>query len=212
VDDVAECWETKVCGEAALTVNNQDRAILIRDVATSTALGLEEQAARIEANRQARYSVKKNSANGGIDDSISATPTKKGKGSGSADTSPQVDPKALLLRSLATVVQGTADQESKDKAFVADIVKQLMPAQAPPLHEPASQAAGDVLLLQQFLGQEDSSLVSWAGAIYAALGITASEQFAELSAADVALACTAQKIPLLQQRRLLAVGKRFGMQ
>jgi len=216
VDDVAECWETKVCGEAALTVNNQERAILIRDVATSTALGLEEKAAKIESNRVARYSVKKkHSTDGSVGDSISATPTKGRKGSGSADTSPQlpqVDPKVILLRELANVVQGTADQESKDKAFVSDIVKQLLPAQAPPQNEPSSQAAGDVLLLQRFLGQEDSSLVAWAGAIYAALGITASEHFAELSAADVALACTAQKIPLLQQRRLLAVGKRFGMQ
>jgi hypothetical protein len=212
VDDVAERWEIKVCGEAALTVNNQERAALIRDVATSTAISLVDTAAKIQQNRDRRYSAGGSKKRGS--EGSSTTPTKSIKDSTSPTSSPadpKVDPRALLLRSLASVAQGTVEQEARDKAFVLEMMSKLAPAPAPSLHEAPSQLAGDVLLLHNFLQQEDSSLVSWAAQIHAALGITAPEHFAELSAAEIASACQLHKIPLLQHKRLLTVAKRFGL-
>jgi hypothetical protein len=68
---------------------------------------------------------------------------------------------------------------------------------------------GEVLLLTNFLRLEDSSLVNWAPQIHSALGITEGAHFAELTADDIN---NAPGIPVLQKRRLLAVGIRFKLQ
>ncbi len=72
-----------------------------------------------------------------------------------------------------------------------------------------SDTSGDLLLLRNFLQQEDSSLVNWAPQIHAALGITEGAHFQELTENDIN---QAPGIPVLQRRRLLAIAKRFYCQ
>jgi hypothetical protein len=68
----------KVCGDTEETELNQQRALLFRDVATSTAVNLSSMAAKIEESRRKRYSTKR----------TSATPTKSG--TPSTNSSPQI--------------------------------------------------------------------------------------------------------------------------
>ena len=212
VDDVCERWEVKVCGEAALTSNNQERALIIRDVMTSTAVGLQEKALNIQQNRAKRYGTTQKRA----DDDTSVTPLSKTHKASTSPADSPTDPKVLLLRSLAEVTQGTLDQEKKDQSFIAQIVSRFTEAQpqnrAAATSEPVlvSAIASEVSLLESFLTEEDSSLVAWAPRIHAALGITEAAHFKELSVSDVITACQGC-IPRLQLNRLLAVAKRQGL-
>ena len=207
VDDVAQKWEEKVCGEAALTVNNQERAVLMRDMMTSTGKGNAEKAANIEKLRKKRYATPASQAAGQEADPKPTTTPPSKISKRSVSQSP-TEARQILMQGITSMTQGTAET---DAAFVSDIVSRvvlgLAPAQAPP--QPAVQShAGDLHLLQLLLQQEDSSLVSWAPQIFEALGISDTAHFSELSVADILLAAG---IPSMQKRRLINVGRRFGL-
>ena len=207
VDDVAQKWEEKVCGEAALSVNNQERAVLMRDIMTSTGKGNEEKAAKIENLRKKRYATEASQAAGQAADPKTTTTPPSKVSKRSVSHSP-TEARALLLQGINSMTQGTAET---DAAFVTDIVARvvagLAPAQAPP--QPAVPShAGDLHLLQLLLQKEDSSLVSWVPQIFEALGISDTAHFSELLVADILLAAG---IPSVQKRRLIIVGRRFGL-
>ena len=207
VDDVAQKWEEKVCGEAALTVNNQERAVLMRDMMTSTGKGNAEKAANIEKLRKKRYATPASQAAGQEADPKPTTTPPSKVSKRSVSQSP-TEARQILMQGITSMTQGTAET---DAAFVTDIVARvvagLAPAQAPP--QPAVPShAGDLHLLQLLLQQEDSSLVSWAPQIFEALGISDTAHFSELSVADILLAAG---IPSMQKRRLINVGRRFGL-
>jgi hypothetical protein len=190
----------KVCGDAEDSQLNQQRAHLMRDVATATAVSLEATAAKIEAARSKRYSTKANV----VTPSKSATPV--------SNASPVDNAGTVLLRQLTDLTKQSAEQEEKDAHLVTQIVAGMAAqfGQAPaPSSEPSDGTSGDVLLLSNFLRVEDSSLVTWAPRIYAALGITEGAHFKELTEHDIN---TAPGLPVLQRKRLLAVGKRFDLQ
>ena len=195
VDDVAHRWEIKVCGEAALSSNNQERAAMMRDLATSTGVQLAVKAQQIDESRKRRFNAK----------GEASTPSKSHKSS-TSPTSP-ADIKTNLLRQLTNLTQVSAEQEALDNAMINAIVERVAAVQQTPAASNLP-SAGDVLLLESLLREEDSSLVSWAPKIYEALGISASEHFEELSAADI---MAAAGIPMLQKVRLVALGKRFGL-
>ena len=199
VDDVGYRWEMKVCGDGEDSQLNQQRAHLMRDVATATAVSLEAAAAKIEAARSKRYSTKAN-----VTPSKSATPV--------SNASPVDNARTVILRQLTDLTKQSAEQEEKDARLVTQIVAGMAAqfGQAPaPSSEPSDGTSGDVLLLSNFLRVQDSSLVTWAPRIYAALGITEGAHFKELTEHDIN---TAAGLPVLQRKRLLAVGKRFDLQ
>jgi len=206
VDDVAQKWETKVCGEAALSANNQERAMLMREVMTTTGAGIEVKAEKIAELRKKRYATV--ASQGETAEAKASTPPSKHPKLKSSVSQSPTEARTLLLHGIHAMTQGTAET---DAAFVEDIVTRvvasLAPAQAPP--QTADQShVGDLHLLQLLLQQEDSSLVSWAPQIFHALGISATAHFTELSAADIMLAAG---IPSMQKHRLITVGKRFGL-
>lgn len=202
VDDVAYRWEMKVCGDAEDTEMNQQRAILFRDIATTTAVDLHTTAAKIENVRRQRYST--GNRNGG---GAAKTPTKAGTPSSSSNTgSPQENAKTSLLRTLNDITRHTAEQEEKDAALVSQVVSGIAAQFAQGGSSQPSDTSGELLLLRNFLQREDSSLVNWAPQIHAALGITEGAHFKELTEEDIA---QATGIPLLQRKRLIAIAKRF---
>jgi hypothetical protein len=200
VDDVAHRWEMKVCGDAEDTEMNQQRAILFRDIATTTAVDLHKTAAKIESVRRQRYSTGKGKGGGAV-----KTPT-KGTPSSSNSGSPQENAKVSLLRTLNDMTKHTAEQEEKDAALVSQVVSGMAAQFAQGGSSQPSDMSGELLLLRNFLQSEDSSLVNWAPQIHAALGITEGAHFKELSEEDIT---QATGIPLLQRKRLIAVAKRF---
>lgn len=202
VDDVAYRWEVKMCGDAADTQLNQQRAALFRDVATSSAVSLQATADKIEANRARRYSTKRGDAG---DTDVSATPRSSKSATPSNQISPRDNAKIGLLRQLTDMATVTAEQDAKDAALVTQLISGMRSEQ--PASVPSCD--GEVLLLSNFLRLEDSSLVNWAPQIHSALGITEGAHFAELTADDIN---NAPGIPVLQKRRLLAVGIRFKLQ
>ena len=201
VDDVGYRWEQKVCGDEANTEMNQARAHLLRDVATHTAVSLQQTAAKIDAQRKRRYSAGSKTKKGGDDESTpskSATP--------STNSSPMENAKTALLRQLTELTKQNAEQDAKDAHLVTQIVTTVA---AQHVAQPTSHdTSGDLHLLRSFLEKEDSSLVCWAQNIHAALGITEGAHFKELSETDIT---TAQGIPVMQRKRLLAVAKRYDL-
>ena len=180
--------------------DNQQRALLMRDVATATAVSLQETAASITALRRKRYSTK-NKESG----DTPATP----KASRSSPSSSPMEARTQILRTLNEQTKLNADQAAKDETFLTQILERFSAAQSS--HTSGAMAVGnsdDVLLLASFLRQEDSSLVSWAARIYAELGITQGDQFPELTVPDIQQITS---IPVLQKKRLIAVGQRFGL-
>jgi hypothetical protein len=197
VDDVSYRWEMKVCGDTEESELNQQRALLFRDVATSTAVNLSSMAAKIEESRRKRYSTKR----------TSATPTKSG--TPSTNSSPQDNAKTTLLRQLTDLTKQAEDQQEKDAQVVTQLVNGLAAQFGHGVPSQPSDMSGELHLLCNFLQLEDSSLVKWAPQIHAALGITEAAHFNELTKDDIMNAIT---IPVLQRKRLVAVGSRYRLQ
>jgi len=213
IDEVAQKWEEKVCGDAADTEAAGERASLIRAMSTSTASSLPEKQAAIEKHRNRRYAARKTR------DTDTETPQSKSQNPSASNPSASPsgatnspEAKLVILRQLHHMTQGSADQEAKDNAFLESIVSRVFASQmSPPLaaaSQPASAVTCELELLRLFLQQEDSSLVAYADRIHAALGITEGAEFAELTETDI---LQAKAVPILQLKRLVKVAQKFGL-
>ena len=215
VDDVVHRWEEKVLGDEKLAASQQQRAAIMREVMTSTSQSVSDLGAKIERDRKKRYAVKRKQRGEGDDEAQSPsggafrTPQSASK---SVHSSPSENARASLLQQLNTMTSNDAAQSQKDAALVASLVQGVVAAVPASTSAGAGPATGmlanELLLLQNFLQAEDSSLCAWAPAILAALGVTEGSHFQELTAADI---LSAAGVPQLQKKRLLAVATRYGL-
>ena len=221
VDDVAERWEMKVFGDAEMAALHGEKAEIMRDAMCSTASSLDAKTAALAELRNKRYATAKRAKKGTDEvDAASRTPSKVNSSnsevtkSSSVDisptagrASPAADSRADLLAQIKDLTQMQHDQEEKDTKLVTNLFASFTNAQNNKHAAAASPFDDDIATLRQFLEREEPSLCTWAHAIHAALGVTKSEDFKELTVADIS---GAPGIAILQMKRLQALAKRHG--
>jgi hypothetical protein len=202
LDEVMRKWEEKKLG--AKSSKNPLHAELLRESCTSTAGRLDAMTDKIQKAAAEKYGS-------GATEHISQSPTRRntptptsanklfspsGRGPGNADA-------RLAFSEAMLSLTRVADGE-------AQLMQQLLSAMQQPQETPRSQAGLDeqvehveLVAALQSAGDEYRPLVSFAPAIYAALGIAALSDFAFVSLSDV----EAVQLPAMQKRTLLRLAR-----
>lgn len=201
VDDVAFRWEQHRLGQDKKQEQQVDRAEMMREAMTDTAISLDLKAAKIEADRLKRFATTKHKEQ--------KNSTKKIASSAVVSSSPitPANARAAFTDQFHSLEDQLRNDAEKSQAFLE---KLLSGSTSSSTTIAAAQAPLDapVALLHAMLTLNDESLAAYASVIHSALGITSVSDFADISMDDIA-GCVG--IPVLQRNRLIRLGKAHNL-